>query len=48
MEKKVDALFCAMRDARKLFRLFKTLKEYGKLLEVFAKKNTMKTEDFVL
>jgi hypothetical protein len=26
MEKKVDALFGAMRDARKLFRLFKTFK----------------------
>ncbi len=42
MEKKVDALFCAMRDARKLFRLFKSLKEYGKLLEILSKKGTMK------
>lgn len=43
MEKKVDALFCAMRDARKLFRLLKSIKEYGKLLELITKKGSMKT-----
>lgn len=48
MEKKVDALFCAMRDARKLFRLFKSVKEYGKLLELIAKKDTMLIQDFAL
>lgn len=48
MEKKLDALFCNMRDARKLFRLFKSLKEYGKLLELIAKKDTMAFQDFIL
>ena len=36
-----------MKDARKLFRLFKSFKEYAKLLEVLAKKN-MRVEDLVL
>lgn len=48
MEKKIDALFCAMRDARKLFRLFKSFKEYAKLLEILGKKDSMKTEDLAL
>lgn len=37
-----------MRDARKLFRLFKSLKEYGKLLELLAKKNSQPFQDFIL
>jgi hypothetical protein len=48
LEKKVDALFCAMRDARKLFRLLKSIKEYGKILDLIAKRKSMSYEDFIL
>lgn len=34
---KFNGLFVAMRDARKLFRLFKSINEYQKLMEILAK-----------
>lgn len=43
----MGALFEAMKDARKLFRLFKSFKEYAKLLEVLAKKD-IRLEDLIL
>lgn len=33
-----DGLFVGMRNARKLFRLFKTINEYQKLVEILTKK----------
>jgi hypothetical protein len=33
-----DGLFVGMRNARKLFRLFKSINEYQKLLEIFVSK----------
>lgn len=35
-----DGLFVGMRNARKLFRLFKTINEYQKLVEILAKKGS--------
>ena len=44
--KKIDALFGAMRDARKLFRLFKSLNEYKKILDLLKK--DQKPQELVL
>ena len=35
-----DGLFVGMRNARKLFRLFKSMNEYQKLVEIFLKKGS--------
>lgn len=43
---KVGALFGAMRDARKLFRLFKSLNEYKKLMDLLKKDQSL--EDLIL
>ena len=37
MALKLNGLFSGMRDARKLFRLFKSINEYQKLLEILKK-----------
>ena len=36
-----------MRDARKLFRLFKTLNEYQKILDLLEKSRNLSTDDFL-
>lgn len=43
---KFDGLFVGMRNARKLFRLFKTINEYQKLVEILGKRGN--TTDKVL
>lgn len=37
---KFDGLFVGMRNARKLFRLFKSINEYQKLVEILGKKGS--------
>jgi hypothetical protein len=45
MAKKIDSLFGAMRDSRKLFRLFKTINEYKKISDILKKNPSINVDN---